>query len=361
MTQPLLLEQLREFGIEISSGKISQILIDHKDDFHREKDAIIKAGLEVSAYVSVDDTGARHKGKNGYCTHIGNDLFSWFESTPSKSRINFLKLLRAGGTDYVINEHALDHWQQQKLPLAPYRNLAADLGKTFDDDDRWSSYLRQLGIDSPHHIRIATEGALLGSVIEHGVSDKLVILSDDAGQFAVLIHALCWVHAERNIAKIIPMSSQGKEDQESIRNRIWQLYQDLKAYKDDPTPDEAKRLEQVFDDIFTTQTSSVSLNKALERIHRNRTALLLVLERPEVPLHNNGSETAVRDYVKKRKISGGTRSEAGRSCRDTFATLKKTCRKLKIPFWQYLGDRLRATGMIANLASIIRERASQSA
>ncbi len=79
---------------------------------HEERKEILRAGLEVSSYVNADDTGARHQGKNGYCTHIANDLFAWFESTTSKSRIKFLDLLRAGNTDYVINEHSSS---QQRL------------------------------------------------------------------------------------------------------------------------------------------------------------------------------------------------------------------------------------------------------
>ena len=107
VTQPLLLEQLHELGVDISAGQLSNILIENKNDFHQEKDAVLAAGLEVSSYVNVDDTGARHQGKNGYCTHIGNEWFSWFESTATKSRINFLRLLRAGRTDYVINSDAV--------------------------------------------------------------------------------------------------------------------------------------------------------------------------------------------------------------------------------------------------------------
>ena len=83
VTQPLLLEQLREFGIDISKGQLSNILIENKELFHQEKDQILSVGLEVSSYVNVDDTGARHKGKNGYCTHIGNEAFAWFESATS--------------------------------------------------------------------------------------------------------------------------------------------------------------------------------------------------------------------------------------------------------------------------------------
>ena len=86
-----------------------------------------------------------------------------------------------------------------------------------------------------------------------------------------------------------------------------------------------------------------------------------MLNRPDIPLHTNGSETDIRDYVKKRKVSGGTRSDAGRQCRDTFASLKKTCRKLDISFWHYLTDRLGiGEQYIAPLPNIIRERAASA-
>ncbi|MCK5592255.1 MAG: transposase, partial [Candidatus Pacebacteria bacterium] len=90
VTQPLIWEQLQEMGFDISESKVNEILVGGHKEFHEEKDEILAAGLDVSTYVNVDDTGARHNGKNGYCTHIGNDLFAWFESTSSKSRINFL-------------------------------------------------------------------------------------------------------------------------------------------------------------------------------------------------------------------------------------------------------------------------------
>ena len=96
VTQPLILEQHLEFGIDISSGQVNRIITEGKERYHAEKDEILRAGLEVSRYIHVDDTGARHQGRNGYCTHIGNELFAWFASTQSKSRTNFLELLRAG-------------------------------------------------------------------------------------------------------------------------------------------------------------------------------------------------------------------------------------------------------------------------
>ena len=91
----------------------------------------------------------------------------------------------------------------------------------------------------------------------------------------------------------------------------------------------------------------------------HRADLLRVLDRPEIPLHNNLSEGHIRDYVKKRKISGSTRSESGRRARDSFASLKKTCRRLGINFWSYLGDRVRGLGRIPALATLIRQRGEE--
>ncbi len=70
----------------------------------------------------------------------------------------------------------------------------------------------------------------------------------------------------------------------------------------------------------------------------------MVLDRPEIPLHTNGSENDIRCQVTKRKVSGGTRREAGRDCRDAFLGLAKTCARLRITFWDYLGSRLAVPG-----------------
>ena len=113
VTQPLLLEQLHQLGIDISAGELSRILTEEKDAFHQEKAELLPAALAVSSYVEVDDTGARHQGHNGACTQIGNELFAVFTSTESKSRLNFLELLRRPHTDFVINGTARAYWQRQ--------------------------------------------------------------------------------------------------------------------------------------------------------------------------------------------------------------------------------------------------------
>jgi hypothetical protein len=119
LTQPLLLEQLREWGIDISAGQVDALLTGKHEPFHEEKDALLPAAYACASYLTVDDTGARHRGQNGYTTHIGNELFAWFGSTQSKSRINFLPLLRAGHEDYRVDAEALAYMRAQKLPHGP--------------------------------------------------------------------------------------------------------------------------------------------------------------------------------------------------------------------------------------------------
>jgi transposase IS66 family protein len=356
VTQPLLWEQLDQFGIDISMGQLSRILTEQKEAFHQEKDQLLPAALEVSPYVQVDDTGARHKGRNGYCTQIGNDLFACFESTNSKSRLNFLELLRRPHTDYVINDIAVGYWEEQKLAAAVVEKLCQGPCQ-FGDTPGWHARLQELDITAERHVRIASEGALLGSLIAHGVSTELGILSDGAGQFKVLVHIACWIHAERPLTRMVPYSDEHWVAIEKVRQLIWELYQGLKAYRLEPNETQRLLLEARFDELCANRTNFPSIDTVLKGMSENRADLLRVLERPEVPLHNNLSEGHMRDYVKKRKISGSTRSEAGRRARDTFASLKKTCRRLGVNFWAYLQDRLRGQGRIPPLPELIRRRA----
>ncbi|MGH8611722.1 MAG: IS66 family transposase [Gammaproteobacteria bacterium] len=363
VTEPLLLEQLREYGVTISSGQLHALVTEGKERFHREKGEILRMGLRVSSHIHVDDTGARHRGKNGYCTHIGNEWFAWFESTESKSRVNFLQLLRSGHLDYVLNDEALTYMEGQKLPRSMLLRLKAEVETqsaddvVFADKTRWQAALDRFALTDERHVRIATEGALLGSVLMHGVNPELAIVSDDAGQFNVLCHALCWIHAERVLAKLLGFNDEQRAALEDVRTVVWDLYRDLKAYKAAPKNKVRRALEKRFDDLCATQTCFVSLNHALERMGRNKRELLLVLERPELPLHNNLSEGDIREYVKRRKISGGTRNDDGRRGRDTFASLKKTCRKLGVSFWKYLTDRICGADLIPALPNLIEARA----
>ncbi len=358
VTQPLLLQQLHDFGIDISAGQLSHLLTENAETFHQEKDEVRAAGLATASYIGTDDTGARHQGRNGYCTVIGNELFACFESTDCKSRLNFLEVLHGPQRLYALNAITFAYWKEQALSAAVVEKLSQGAVQ-FADAAAWQAWLAELAICNDRHVRIATEGALLGGLIERGVSPELAVLSDGAPQFDLLVHASCWVHAERPLARLVPHNDAHRAVIEQVREQIWQLYQDLKVYRAQPEATQKTLLEARFAALCEPKTGYPNIDAVLKEMRVHRADLLRVLERPEVPLHNNASESDIREYVKKRKISGGTRSPAGRRCRDTFVSLKKTCRKLGINFWSYLQDRVRGLGKVIRLDDLIRQRATQ--
>ena len=362
VTVPRLVAQLRTIGLAISTRQVMRLLIQGQQRFLDEARDVLRAGLAQAAWITVDDTGARHKAANGTCTQIGNDHFAWFGTTPSKSRLNFLELLRAGHLDYVINAEALAYMRERALSGSVIERLAGQPERHFPDQASWQAHLERLGISdlkvSPDPVRIATEGALWGAIKAHGLLPGTVIVSDDAGQFMVGCHALCWVHAERLVHKLNTFTDHQHRMQQHLRALIWWFYRDLKAYRREPTPRRRTELRARFDRIFKRQTGFVLLDRLLARLHANKAELLRVLERPEIPLHTNGSENDIRCYVTRRKISGGTRSDQGRDGRDTFLGLMKTCQKLGVSFWDYLGARLaiRAAPAVSPLPDLLRAR-----
>ena len=347
-TLPRLAALLHSMGVAISKRQLQRLLTDKQVDFVSEAQDVLRAGLATSPFVSVDDTGARHAGKNGFCTQIGNDWFTWFGTRASKSRLNFLDLLRAGHTDYVLNDAAYGYMRKHNLSAPLIARLAAQTPTRFADQTIWLAHLDRLGFTrlevTPNPVRVATEGAMWGSVQSHKFLCDSVVLSDDAGQFSVGRHALCWVHAERLVHRLDTFTDKQRAAQARVRGLIWDFYARLKAYRLKSSPRRAATLRARFDRIFLRRTGFITLDRLLKRLHTNKAELLMVLERPETPLHTNGSENDIRCYVTRRKVSAGTRSDVGRDCRDAFLGLAKTCDKLGLALWDYLGSRLEVVG-----------------
>jgi len=339
---------LNSVGLVISKRQVLRLLTGDVANFADEANAVLRTGLASADWITVDDTGARHRAKNGVTTQIGDDRFTFFATTDSKSRQNFLELLRAGYSDYVINADALAYMRERNLSGPVIEQLKGHELKTFADQVAWLQHLDQLGISQlqvhPNPIKIATEGALFGSIHAHGLLQNTVVVSDDAGQFRIGDHALCWVHAERLVHKLIGFNEQQRQAIDITRQLIWWFYRDLKIYKDNPCPKRATRLRARFNRIFSRKTGFVTLDRLLARLLARKDELLRVLVRPEIPLHTNGSENDIRCHVTKRKVSGGTWSDPGRDARDTFLGLLKSCQKLGVSFFDYLGARLEIPG-----------------
>lgn len=355
-----LLEQLREYGIDISSGQLNGILLDGHDAFHAEKDALLPTAREVSDVLHTDDTSARHCGQNAVCTHFGNAFFASFHTTDSKSRLNFLQLLCQPEERYSLNEEMLLSLELLGAPQVLLDRIAALGEAAYLGREAFAKQLDCWKITSESHRTLVCEAALYGTLLAERWYDNLGLVSDDAPQFKLgcFVHGLCWVHAERKVSRLIPLTPKHKQAVEKVRDQIWKFYERLKAYRAAPGEKQRVRLAAQFDRLFQQRTGYPALNDALSLLHAKRAGLLAVLEHPHLPLHNNLSETDIREYARLRKVSGGTRSDLGRRCRDTFLSLKKTCRKLGVSFWQFLKDRLTGAGTIPPLADLLRQAAA---
>ena len=250
-TLPRLVVLLQSLGLAISKREVQHLLTEGQDSFLDEARDVLGAGLATSSWVSADDTGARHRAKNGFCTQIGNDRFTWFGTRLAKSRLNFLDLLRAGHTDYGLNEAAFGYMRGRGLAGPVIARLAAAGETQFADQAAWQAQLDQLGIATRAEaglaviqdpVTIATEGALWGSTQAHGFLQDAVVLSDDAGQFVVGQHALCWVHAERLVHKLDTFTDQQRAAQQRMRKLIWDFYADLKLYRLNPSASRRRTL-----------------------------------------------------------------------------------------------------------------------
>ena len=201
-------------------------------DLVAEDRDVLRAGLATARWITVDDTSARHARKDGVTTRLGDDRFTVFRTGTAKSREAFLALLRAGYGDYVVDAAALEYMRGRSLAAAVIEQLATHRAKLFASAAAWRAHLAALGLDrlqvTPDPVLIATEGALWGAIHDHGLLSGTVIVSDDAGQFRVGAHALCWVHAERLVHKLVPATAVQRRAVELVRALIRWFYADLK-------------------------------------------------------------------------------------------------------------------------------------
>ncbi len=305
VTQHKIHKLLRSQGIVISEGQVSNILIKkHIKLFAEERQEVLRAGLKTSKYQHIDDTGARVNGVNHYFTVLCNPYHSSFFTTRYKNQ------------DTVANLLAL---------LAENSNNK-DAPKTLRD------YIP-------------------------------ILIADDAPQFhnQTQYRGLCWVHEARLFDKLHPFFDHHKKLIDDFLEELWHYYGRLQVYKAAPTENLKQELSAEFDRIFSQTTGFDTLDHRIALTYQKKEHLLLVLEFPEIPLDNNPAERAVREYVVKRKISNGTRTEGGTKAWEVFLSLLDTCQKNGINFYAYLRDRISRSHAIPPLASILLDRCQTDA
>jgi len=197
MTCERIVAVLTAAGLSISKRQVVRLLTAKLDLFRAEDEAVFTAGLKASGYVSVDDTGARHAGKACYTTQFGSDRFTVFRTGPSKSRLAFLRNLLGGTARYAINAAAEDYMRAANLSHGLIEALSGADVREFGSEAEWMAHLAELGLTelrvNPDPVRVASEAALWGAIVAEDRLGNSVILSDDAGQFNVGLHALCWI------------------------------------------------------------------------------------------------------------------------------------------------------------------------
>jgi len=351
-------QMLSDIGIIISAGQISHIIINDHDRFHQEKAEIIKAGIESSSYQHIDDTGARVQGTNQHFTVLCNDYFSAFFINPQKDRLTVIGILsQEEELSYLINPYTLSFLEERKLKASVLSSLKLLLKRGTMSREEFEKELNLLVPElKERHGSMILEAAAIAAYQENHASPTIQrLVCDDAKQFYYItpLRALCWIHEERHYAKLIPLLPYHQGLVDNFRSQIWDYYYELDEYKKNPNEEEKIRLSDLFDEIFSTNTGYDDLDHRIQLTKEKKDSLLVVLDHPDTPLHNNPAELALRMYVIKRKISFGTRSDEGTKSWETFFTIMDTCRKLGVNFRDYLYDRISNQNKMPSLSSLI--------
>jgi hypothetical protein len=364
VAEPKLLDLFRSIGVVISAGELSNLLIKLQAGFHAEKAAVYAAGLRSSPWQHFDQTSTRVDGVNQQCHIVCNPLYTVFCTTANKDRLSVLDVLRnLAARIFCFNAEAfaLLHTlgvaqrvivQVQALPQEQTLSEAA-LTALLDQ------LAPPLGPLHRQHVLEAAAVAAFHAQLEFPVIQLLVC--DDAPQFNWLTAelALCWVHEGRHYQKLAPCVPHHQELLTQFSTQFWDFYDDLLAYRAAPSPAEKVRLTAEFERIFATVTGYQQLDARIAKTQLKKASLLLVLDHPEIPLHNNPAELGARQRVRKRDVSFGPQTTDGAQAWDTFQTLTATAQKLGVSIYHYIRDRVTQAYALPSLASLIAERAQQ--
>ena len=312
VTEEKILNLLQAAGIVISAGQISNILIKKNLElFGEERKAVLRAGLQTTSYHHIDDTGGRVDGVNHYYSTLCNPYYSSFFTHRHKNHATVAGLLA-------------------------FLEEPAEPGS----------------VNGLHAEGEATKQKQLGDYVP-------ILICDDAPQFhnQTKHRGLCWVHEERHFKKLQPFFAAHQKLVADLRSEIWNYYERLKAYAAAPTEKLKQKLSADFDELFSRTTGYDELDRRSALTLRKKRELLLVLDFPEAPLDNNEAERALREYVIKRKISNGTRTDDGTKSWETFLSLLDTCRKNGVSFYDYLCDRISKSYEMPSLASLVASSA----
>jgi hypothetical protein len=358
-----LLELFHQANVQMSSGWLATYLSGDPGGLAAEAQAVEQAGLASCPWEHTDTTGTRVDGEPWHCHVLGNPLFTAYHTLPKQDRLAVVAALWGGGglhylwnatADTYLDEVALSAQARWYLRTIPRDQLL--------DEATLTSLLEPIALRVGPKQRAWFREALALAAYQAQTDWPVVqtLLSDDAAQYRLVTQErqLCWIHEGRHFKKLVGHVPLHRELLATFSTDFWNYYRDLLAYRQQPTPAEATRLERSFDTLFGRTTGFALLDHRIALTREKKGELLLVLRHPELPLHNNPAELAARRRVCKRDVSYGPRSVGGTRAWDTFMTLAATTQQLGVSFFAYLQDRLHQAGRVPPLADLIRERAA---
>ena len=362
MSEPKILEFLEHAGVQISAGTISNLLIKHQEAFHHEQQAAYLAGLRSSPWQHIDDTATRVNGHNQHCHIVCNPLHTTYRTTPAKDRLTIIDVLSAGrARTFRMDDDALAYLDA--LGVSQVRRqqvLRLPRDQTMDEPTLLALLdMHMPGVGTQTRKWVMEALAVSAYHAQSEVSVVQLLVCDDAPQFQWVTDdvALCWVHAGRHYKKLTPCVALHQQQVEAFLKEFWGYYHELRRYQEQPTTEERRRLEAGFDRLFAQRAGYRALDERIVLTRAKKAQLLMVLEHPEIPLHNNAAELGARQRVRKRDVSFGPRTAEGVAAWDTFMSLAATTKKLGVSFYQYIHDRICGLNQVPHLADIIDAQA----
>ena len=370
ISEAKILDLLHNAGIVISAGKVSNLLIKKQERFHEEKKVVYEAGLTSTVWQNIDDTGTRVNGQNQYCQIVCNPFYTAYFTTEDKSRLSVIDVLRNSKERvFLINSETLSYLTLFKVSqkvVTPLANLPQNQELSEQEFIKLlAEHIPKLGpLQKKRILDAAAIAAYRNQAKFPWVRSPVVrlLICDDAPQFKLITEdlALCWVHDGRHYKKLTPFISYNCKLVDTFLTHYWDFYDQLLEYKKDPKLKDKVNLEKKFDDLFSTMTGYDALDERISKTREKKASLLMVLDHPEIPLHNNSAELRERTRVRKRDVSCGPRTADGIKAWDTFMTLAATAKKLKINFYQYIYDRISGNYIMPSLSAVIKDRAQDA-
>jgi len=353
---------LSNYGILISKSTISRLSRKDALLFEKDKNEIVKAGLLSTRYQHIDDTSARVNGSQWYTHILCNPFFTAYFTKPHKDRLTILEILCCGEKlGFNFNSIALELLKTFKVPEKVIQHIIATFDPETMDEKRVDFLLDSIPTKNTNpdqlHRRIKEAGAIGWYLTQDSVPIIQVLMSDDAPQFRHITfeHALCWVHAGRNLKKLNPLIPIHAQELDSKLDEFWSLFRDIQEYQKNTELYDRSIFEDRFDQLVSVKTKYTALNDVLGKIKENKEKLLVPLNDPTIPLHNNPAELGARAQVRKRDVSLHTLTDDGTQAVDTFLTLTQTAKKLGLNIAEYVYSTL-TNSVVESISNVIRRK-----